>query len=73
MGSNEAVVGNKGQVNTKNRQMVSIGAIFTSKYISHKVAKSMVKFIKSQSCDEFQLPACLSLGDGAIYRTSKQS
>ena len=66
MGSNEAVAGNKGHINTKNRQMAPIGAIFTSKYKSHKVAKSMVKFIKSQLCGEFQLPAYLYLGDGAI-------
>ena len=39
MGNHEVV--GKGYVNIENSQMVSIGAIFSSKYVSHKAVKSM--------------------------------
>ena len=59
------VVG-KGYVFTKNREMTSIGAIFTSIcHTSHKAAKFMVILI-SQSCDDSQPAVCLPRKDGAI-------
>ena len=52
--------------------MASIGAIFTSTYVSHKAAKSMAK-LDRQSCGESQLAICFSRGDGAIRRAPEQS
>ena len=52
--------------------MASIGAIFTSIYVTHKAVKSMAKLIR-QSCDESQPAICLSGGDRAIRRPPEHS
>ena len=50
----------KGYVNTRNSQIPSIGAIFSSTQLSHKAAKSMANELISQWCDKLQL-ACLAV------------
>ena len=56
-------VPSKGYLNTKNRQMASIGTIFSSQ----KAAKFMTKVI-SQLCGKLQLAVWLSMGDRAIKK-----
>ena len=52
--------------------MTSIGAIFTSTYVTHKAAKFMAKLVR-QSCGESQPAICLSREDGAIGREPEHS